>query len=1004
MQVYRPLALTAAAAAAALVASPGLTASAAGRLTTAAAPGPTYLANDYSGGNVYSILPPGENGLVNGAQLAQFELTGTRPPNSQDQLIKYENLLYGAGHLTTSQIPAYYDQESFGVQPQDITRVEQPSPTVPVTIYRDSFDVPHIYGATIPAMEFGAGYAGAEDRLFFMDVLRHYGEGTLSAFLGPSCADEQMDHDQLLLTGYTPAALAAQANNLPQEYGTLGALFKEGLDSYVAGINAYIAATQTNPSLLPADYGAALEPPQPWTDSDIIAIAGLVGGIFGKGGGNELGNAALLQYLEKQLGSSSAANGVFTAFKEQNDPAAPTTIRDRAFPYEIPGRINPATTAMPDNAAAPLTGGPTDTTPNCNLTAPNVPALTLVRDMLRFPSAESNALLVDAAHSTTGHPIAVFGPQVGYFAPEILMEEDLHAPDFAAEGASFDGTNAIVELGRGEDYAWSATSAGTDVVDTRLELVCNPNGGPPAPQGTYYVYDGHCVPMTSATFSETAIPKPGGQGAPVVINHVLYYTIHGVVQGWTTADGGKPVAVVAQRSTYGHELDSGIGFLRWNMPSYTYDAQSWMQGAEDVGYTFNWFYVDDRDIAYYASGKDPVRPSDVNPNLPDWGTGIAEWQGFLPPQDHPHEINPPQGYFTSWNNKPAPEFSASDSEYGYGSVYRSQSLDEAIQQQFALHHGKLTEANLVTAMESAATVDLSGRRVLPALFDYLGTRSEPAGVERMLAGLRTWLAAGAHRVRAAPGDTQYAYASAVASMDEFYPRLVRALFDPLFAAGGVYTTDGLPFGYNVVPMAFANTPNSQGSHLGSAYDGGWEGYLVTLLSQLRGVAVLGPFPPAVVDRVCGPGGPAACPAAIDRALAATYQAMVSANGGSTDVASWTQDTNTVSAGVTLPTYDEIVLRAVGIVGQPNPDWQNRPTFQQVAMFTSHRPVAAAPPPPTIAGAVAVPPPSIAGAVAVPPAAKGELALTGADPALPPVGAGLLGLGLAAVRLRRRRRH
>ena len=46
-----------------------------------------------------------------------------------------------------------------------------------------------------------------------------------------------------------------------------------------------------------------------------------------------------------------------------------------------------------------------------------------------------------------------------------------------------------------------------------------------------------------------------------------------------------------------------------------------MAGAADVDYTFNWFYVDSKDIAYYVSGLDPVRPSDVDPNLPTWGTG-----------------------------------------------------------------------------------------------------------------------------------------------------------------------------------------------------------------------------------------------------------------------------------------------------------------------------------------------------------------------------------------------
>src|ERR1700716_3787320 len=71
----------------------------------------------------------------------------------------------------------------------------------------------------------------------------------------------------------------------------------------------------------------------------------------------------------------------------------------------------------------------------------------------------SNALLVDAAHAAGGHPAAVFGPQVAYFAPAILHEEDIHGPGIHARGASFPGTDSYVELGRGVDYAGRGPAA-----------------------------------------------------------------------------------------------------------------------------------------------------------------------------------------------------------------------------------------------------------------------------------------------------------------------------------------------------------------------------------------------------------------------------------------------------------------------------------------------------------------------------------------------------------------
>src|SRR5579859_1600337 len=227
-------------------------------LTTAVAPAaaatgpggfslkPVYQAGDFSRGQAMFILPAGENGLVNAAQLAQFEATGKRPPHSQDQLAPYQNLEFGYPSLTDSALHNYYLDESFGVKAGQIIRTEHPAPGEPVVIYRDTHDIPHIYGKTDAALAFGAGYAQAEDRLFLMDVLRHYGSGTLTSFLGPSCADEQMDHDELLLAPYTTAQANAQINALPAEFGAQGTLAVAMIRQYVRGINAYIAKAVTD--------------------------------------------------------------------------------------------------------------------------------------------------------------------------------------------------------------------------------------------------------------------------------------------------------------------------------------------------------------------------------------------------------------------------------------------------------------------------------------------------------------------------------------------------------------------------------------------------------------------------------------------------------------------------------------------------------------------------------------------------------------------------------------
>src|SRR5262249_44561675 len=158
-----------------------------------------YRAGDYARGQAMFILPAGGNGLVNPAQLKKFLAKGKRPPHSQDPLSPHENLEFGYPSLTNAALHHYYLDESFGVKPGQIIRTEHPASAVPVVIYRDTHDIPHVYGKTDAALAFGAGFAQAEDRLFLMDVLRHYGSGTLTSLLGPSRAHGPIDPARLLV-------------------------------------------------------------------------------------------------------------------------------------------------------------------------------------------------------------------------------------------------------------------------------------------------------------------------------------------------------------------------------------------------------------------------------------------------------------------------------------------------------------------------------------------------------------------------------------------------------------------------------------------------------------------------------------------------------------------------------------------------------------------------------------------------------------------------------------
>ena len=112
-------------------------------------------------------------------------------------------------------------------------------------------------------------------------------------------------------------------------------------------------------------------------------------------------------------------------------------------------------------------------------------------------------------------------------------------------------------------------------------------------------------------------------------------------------------------------------------------------------------------------------------------------------------------------------------------------LVNQLKAQLAAHGGKLTRANVVTAMATAATQDLDGVTVLPQLLAYLQEPARAAGRRRHARpSCRTGSPSGAHRKKAAAGDAQYDHAAAVAIDDTLIPLVIHAVYDPLLAAGG----------------------------------------------------------------------------------------------------------------------------------------------------------------------------------------------------------------------------
>jgi acyl-homoserine lactone acylase PvdQ len=878
-----------------------------------------YRTNDYGG--FTDVLPPGTNGRSNLVDLAAFLATGARPPHNDDQRAMYARLLSATPGVDAQTIGLLFKGSSFGVTPGDQARAY--SPREGLTITRDrSFGVPHVYGTTRSAAMFGLGYVAAEDRLFFIDVMRHAGRGELSSFAGGAAGNRAMDEDQWRLAPYTEADLQRQVDQLDDLYGDEGRQLQADLADYVSGVNTYIGEARLDVTKMPGEYVATgrLLGPDPWKATDVVATASLVGGIFGDGGGAELTQMELRRSFIARYGARRGTT-LWREWAAYDDPDAPTTVRGKRFPYQTPPR-RPARDGLAIADPGSLRRTPIVVAASGAATGRSRGAggpLDGILPRAGRPGAMSNALVVSAAESASGHPLAVFGPQTGYFAPQILMEQDVHAPTIDARGASFAGVNLYVQLGHGDDYAWSATSAGQDIIDTFALDLCEPDGRAPTLASSYYRFRGACLPIevlerTNSWRPTLADATPRGSETLRAQRTKL-----GLVTGRATIRG-KPVIYAALRSTYMHEFDSARGFSDLNDPAKVRDARGFQRATSKIGYTFNWLYADDRDIAYFNSGDNPQRAKGVTGQLPT--PAKDEWRGYDPDRwtaaytsfaKHPQTIDG-QPYLTSWNNRQAPGYAGADTNL-FSSVFRSQMLDQQIEPRIAGAR-KITLAGLVEAMGEAATTDLRAEQVLPLALAVIGSPRDPK-LAAAVAELRDWVASGSHR-RDRDGDGRYEHADAIRILDAFWPLWMRAEFEPSLGRA--------LFDQLVGAHGLDNEPNNDGSHLGSAYQTGWYGYAAKDLRRVLGRRVVAPYS----KRYCGAGRRSRCRALLRDALARALDA---------DPAKLYADPACAQAHEPgdQTCFDAIAFRSIGAITQPMIGWQNRPTYQQAVEVRGHRP-------------------------------------------------------------------
>jgi acyl-homoserine lactone acylase PvdQ len=799
---------------------------------------------DYSGA-AYQILAPGDFGGL--------------PPdeNSFDQGNLYNDLTPLMGNVTPADLEKYFLSEKFGVT-GPVVRTEEPEPGL--VIQRDKNDIPHVYGQTRDEVMFGSGYIAAEDR------------GLLLALgLGPAYAAALeipgINPFELLLTGrsFTPSAQAvnfvAEQKNSLIEKGPEGEQVLKDLEDWAEGVNAYEGTLGAERILPPLNATSAM------------AGFALIGSIFGNGGGNEVNNSNFLAKLEAKLGANGGLK-VFRDLKEVNDPEAPTTT-SIPFPYD---------------------GVPTGPTPGAAVIDPSSESSSAASAMAATKASKrkaSNFLLAGPEHSADRHPLAVMGPQLGYFYPEIVMQADLHGGGIDADGA-IAPISPYVFIGRGRDFAWSLTSAGSENTQQFLEKLCNPDNSPPTRESTSYIHNGKCVPMATVDAGTLGASETEPERELTFME-----TDHGPVTGTVTVHGA-PYAIARDRSTRGREPAGELAFSDFDSDR-VHNPQQFFNAANELETTFNIPYIDNRHIAYFSAGRLPILAPGTDPSLPTLGTGQYEWRGFLSENQHPHDVAPRSDIFLNWNNKPAPGWGASSDNYSYGPVHRVQLFTG-----FKQH---MTEADLASIMNKAATQDLPAVEDWPLIKRVLDGGRAPSPLAQQAASIvSTWVAHGASRFGVVQPEEPGA-----AILDAAWKGIGEAVLGPVL--GTELTSE----------FASMVSPDNAPSSSGSSYDEGWYGYVYKDLKTELGYPVAGPFS----RRYCGSGSLSACRTSLWAAVQNAANALKEAQGP--EPSKW----RAAPVRITFPpTFDPLPPTFT----EPfTMDWTNRSTFQQVIEFTGHAP-------------------------------------------------------------------
>ena len=253
------------------------------------------------------------------------------------------------------------------------------------------------------------------------------------------------------------------------------------------------------------------------------------------------------------------------------------------------------------------------------------------------PAQASNAWAVSGARTETGQPLLAGDPHLAFNFPGLWYLARIDTPQGTLAGATVPGLPFLL-IGHNDHVAWTFTSTGADTQDIFIEHV--------TPDGKHYeTPDGPRVFTTRREVIQV-------RDHPDVVLTVRI-TRHGPV----IDNGPSPhtLLTVEMANLAPHDTDAD-GLLMLNHARWVSDAG--LAAVKITSPIQNLMTADTAgNIAFYTTGRVPLRRSGDGSWPADGADGQHDWTGWAAGLALPHSVNPPSGELLNANEPTAgPDF------------------------------------------------------------------------------------------------------------------------------------------------------------------------------------------------------------------------------------------------------------------------------------------------------------------------------------------------------------